>query len=174
MPDPQLTALRSDQWPADFARLSEGALPGLLGITVIEIQPGRAVLGLRLRPELLLPTGFVHAATVVALADTSTGYGCRASLPEHAGGFTTMELKANLLAPAVEADELQSEALLSHAGRTTQVWDATVTRTRDQRVIALFRCTQMLLQARPDARVPGRRGVDQPPMGRASGASPLR
>ena len=152
MTDPLLAALRPEEWPADFERLGQGALPGLLGVTVTEVRPGRAVLHLRLRTELLLPTGFVHAGTVVALADTSTGYGCRASLPEHAGGFTTMELKANLFAPAIEAEELQSDATLSHAGRRTQVWDATVTRIRDQRVIALFRCTQMLLQARPDAR----------------------
>lgn len=152
MTDPGLATLPQEQWPADFERITQGTLPGLLGITVAEIQPGRAVLRLKLRPELLLTTGYVHAGTVVTLADTSTGYGCRASLPEHAGGFTTMELKANLLAPAMADDELQSEATLSHAGRTTQVWDARVTRIRDERVIALFRCTQMLLQARPDAR----------------------
>lgn len=94
----------------------------------------------------------MHAGTVITLADTRTGYGYRASLPEHAGGFTTMELKANLFAPATAHDELQSEATLFHDGFTTQVWDATVTRIRDARVIALFRCTQMLLQTRPDAR----------------------
>ncbi|MGE5087915.1 MAG: PaaI family thioesterase, partial [Candidatus Levyibacteriota bacterium] len=32
-----------------------------------------------------------------------------------------------------------------HLGRTTQVWDATVTRKGDERPIALFRCTQMVL-----------------------------
>jgi uncharacterized protein (TIGR00369 family) len=152
MTDQLLDALPRDRWRADFEQLGLGTLAELLGISVAEVAPGRVVLILKLRPELLLKTGFVHAGTVVSLADTSAGYGCRASLPEHAGGFTTIELKANLLASATAEDELRSEARMVHAGRTTQVWDAEVTRTRDGRVIGLFRCTQMLLAERPEAR----------------------
>jgi 1,4-dihydroxy-2-naphthoyl-CoA hydrolase len=152
MTDELLDALPRDRWRADFEQLGLGTLAELLGISVVEVEPGRAILALKLRPELLLKTGFVHAGTVVSLADTSSGYGCRASLPEHASGFTTMELKANLLASATAADELRSEANLVHAGRTTQVWDVEVSRSRDDRVIGLFRCTQMLLATRPEAR----------------------
>jgi uncharacterized protein (TIGR00369 family) len=151
MTDQLLEELPRDRWRADFERLGVGTLAEHLGISVAEIEPGRAILTLKLRPELLLKTGFVHAGTVVSLADTSAGYGCRASLPEHAGGFTTMELKANLLASATAADELRSEATMVHSGRTTQVWDAAVTRACDGRVIGLFRCTQMLLAERPEA-----------------------
>jgi 1,4-dihydroxy-2-naphthoyl-CoA hydrolase len=152
MTDELLDALPRHRWRADFEQLGLGTLAELLGISVVEIEPGHAILALKLRPELLLKTGFVHAGTVVSLADTSSGYGCRASLPEHAGGFTTMELKANLLASATAADELRSEANLVHGGRTTQVWDVEVSRSRGGRVIGLFRCTQMLLAARPEAR----------------------
>lgn len=151
MTDQLLDALPRDRWRADFEQLGLGTLAELLGISVVEIGPGRAILTLKLRPELLLKTGLVHAGTVVSLADTSAGYGCRASLPEHAGGFTTVELKANLLASATAEDELRSEANMVHSGRTTQVWDAKVTRVRDVRIIALFRCTQMLLAERPEA-----------------------
>jgi uncharacterized protein (TIGR00369 family) len=153
MTDSRLAKLPREQWLEDFERLTRGTLPGLLGIAVDEIEPGRAVLVLQLRPELLLKTGYVHAGTVVALADTSAGYGCRASLPEHAGGFTTIEVKANLLASATVVDELRSEATLAHGGRTTQVWDARVTRNSDGRAIGLFRCTQLLLQTRPNTLV---------------------
>jgi uncharacterized protein (TIGR00369 family) len=151
MTDQLLEELPRDRWQADFEQLGVGTLAEHLGISVAEIEPGRAILTLKLRPELLLKTGFVHAGTVVALADTSAGYGCRASLPEHAGGFTTMELKANLLASATAVDDLRSEANIAHSGRTTQVWDVEVTRARDRRVIGLFRCTQMLLAERPEA-----------------------
>jgi len=151
MTDQVLEELPRDRWRADFERLGFGTLAELLGISVAEIEPGRAILTLKLRPELLLKTGFVHAGTVVSLADTSAGYGCRASLPEHAGGFTTIELKANLLASATAVDDLRSEANIVHSGRTTQVWDVEVTRARDRRVIGLFRCTQMLLAERPEA-----------------------
>jgi 1,4-dihydroxy-2-naphthoyl-CoA hydrolase len=150
MTDARLATLPQERWLADFEALSAGSLPGLLGVTVAEIAPGRAVLRLPLRPELLLTTGYIHAGTVVALADTSAGYGCRASLPEHAGGFTTIELKVNLLASAADGDELRSEATLVHGGQTTQVWDAHVTR-HDGRTVAVFRCTQLLLARRQDA-----------------------
>jgi uncharacterized protein (TIGR00369 family) len=151
MTDKLLEELPRERWRADFEQLGVGTLAEHLGISVAEIEPRRALLTLKLRPELLLKTGFVHAGTVVSLADTSAGYGCRASLPEHAGGFTTMELKANLVASATAEDELRSEAHMVHSGRTTQVWDVEVTRARDRRVIGLFRCTQMLLSARPEA-----------------------
>jgi 1,4-dihydroxy-2-naphthoyl-CoA hydrolase len=60
-----------------------------------------------------------------------------------ATGFTTIELKANFLATATEG-ALACEAVRTHGGRTTQVWDATVTHDGG-RTIALFRCTQLLL-----------------------------
>jgi 1,4-dihydroxy-2-naphthoyl-CoA hydrolase len=81
---------------------------------------------------------------VVALADTACGYGCVASLPEGATGFTTVELKTNFLATAREG-VLVCIATLRHGGRTTQVWDATVDGA--DRTIALFRCTQLVLYA---------------------------
>ena len=96
-----------------------------------------------MRQELLAPHEFLHAGTVVALADTSAGYGCLASLPEGANSFTTIELKANFLGTAREG-RISCEAILAHGGRTTQVWDATVTND-DGKTIALFRCTQLLL-----------------------------
>lgn len=142
---PRVDALPREQWCAFFEELSAGTLPELLGMSVAEVEPGRAVLLQQLRSELLLRNGYVHAGTVVALADTAAGYGCLASLPEHAVGFTTMELKTNLIATATAADDLRCEARLVHPGRTTQVWDAEVTRVRDGRALALFRCTQILL-----------------------------
>jgi len=35
--------------------------------------------------------------------------------------------------------------LTAHGGRTTQVWDATVARESDQKHIAFFRCTQLII-----------------------------
>ena len=55
---------------------------------------------LDIRPELLAPNGYLHAATVVGLADTASGYGCVANLPPDAKGFTTIELKCNYLGTA--------------------------------------------------------------------------
>ena len=98
---------------------------------------------LEIRAEMLAPNGYLHAATVIALADTASGYGCVASLPEGATGFTTIELKTNFLGTATEGT-LVCEAVRVHGGRTTQVWDATVTH-EGGKTVALFRCTQLLL-----------------------------
>jgi len=123
----------------------EGRLPGLFGVELLSIEPGAVETRLALKPEHLAPNDFLHAGTVITLADTSAGMGCLASLPEGAMGFTTVELKTNFLATAREG-VLRCNARLIHGGSRTQVWDATVGREDDERVIALFRCTQFLLR----------------------------
>ena len=133
------------QTPAEWNARSAGHLPGLVGLEVREIEHGRVASRLTVRPDLLAPNGYLHAATVVALADTSCGYGTIASLPEGAQGFTTIELKANFLR-TVREGAIACEATCVHDGRTTQVWDARVTEEATRRVVALFRCTQMLLR----------------------------
>lgn len=126
-----------------FEEIGRGHLPGLIGIEVSSIEDGRVAMRLPLREELLAPNGYLHAATVVALADSACGYGCIASLPEGATGFTTIELKTNFLGTAVDGT-LECESRRVHGGRTTQVWDATVTNEAGK-TLALFRCTQLLL-----------------------------
>jgi len=131
----------------DWQARGVGKLPGLLGIEIIEIRTGSVTARLPIRPELLAPNGYLHAATVIALADTACGYGCFAFLPEGAGGFTTIELKANFLGTARDG-AIRCIATLRHGGRTTQVWDAEVRNERTEKTIALFRCTQLLLGSR--------------------------
>ncbi|EYB67176.1 phenylacetic acid degradation-related protein [Deinococcus phoenicis] len=123
--------------------LGEGLLPGLIGIRFTHAGPGLLRSEFTVRPELLAPNGFLHAASVVALADTTCGYGTRMLLPEGANGFTTIELKSNHLSTAREGT-VTCEARAVHAGRTTQVWDAEV-RGPSGKVMALFRCTQAVL-----------------------------
>jgi uncharacterized protein (TIGR00369 family) len=132
-----------DQWRT----FGHGYLPGLVGIEFGDIVAGRVTSRLVVRQELMAPNGYLHAATVIALADTSSGYGTVASLPDGARGFTTVELKSNFLG-TVREGAIACEATLTHGGRTTQVWDARITDEATGRVIALFRCTQLLLYPR--------------------------
>ena len=124
-----------------------GRLPGLIGLEVLEAEEGRLATRLELRDELLAPNGYLHAATIVALADTSCGYGTYVGLPEGAQGFTTVELKSNFLGTR-RSGTIECEARLAHGGRTTQVWDATVVDAEDGKPLALFRCTQLILYPR--------------------------
>jgi uncharacterized protein (TIGR00369 family) len=125
-----------------FNRFGGGHLPGLIGMEIVAVTAEEVHSRLVLRPELMAPNGYLHAATVVALADTSCGYGCLRSLPEGAQGFTTIELKANFLGTARDG-AIECRAKPLHLGRTTQVWDAEVMSPAGR--IAVFRCTQMVL-----------------------------
>jgi uncharacterized protein (TIGR00369 family) len=119
-------------------------LPGLVGFEILEAAPGRLLAQMAVRRDLLAPNGYLHAASVIALADTASGYGTMFDLPNGANGFTTIELKTNFTGTARNGI-VACEATRAHKGRTTQVWDAIVTERANGRQIALFRCTQMIL-----------------------------
>ena len=130
-----------------FNARSKGHLPGLVGLEIVTISADGVQSRLAVRPEVMAPNGFLHAASVIALADTSCGYGCIALLPQGASGFTTIELKSNFVGTAREG-AIACRAWPVHLGRTTQVWDAEVTLEGRGTRIALFRCTQMVLWPR--------------------------
>lgn len=123
---------------------------GHMGVEVVEISAEAVRARLTLGGHHMAPNGFLHAGTVVTLADSCCGVGTMNNLPEGATGFTTIELKSNFLGTALEG-EIACVAERVHAGRTTQVWDAQVTAEGGPnagRTIALFRCTQMVLYPR--------------------------
>jgi 1,4-dihydroxy-2-naphthoyl-CoA hydrolase len=124
-----------------------GTLPGLIGLEIMEAHEGEISGRLDLRDELMAPNGYLHAATVVALADTSCGYGTFVNLPEGAESFTTIELKSNFVGTK-RGGAISCRAELIHGGGTTQVWDAKVFDEESGKPIALFRCTQMILYPR--------------------------
>jgi uncharacterized protein (TIGR00369 family) len=122
-------------------------LPGHLGMTFVTVEPTQVVATLSVRRALAAWNGFLHAGTVVSLADTCCGYGTVRSLPVGASGFTTIELKSNFLGTAREGTIVCTAQPL-HQGRTTQVWDAVVRREDGENPIAHFCCTQMILWPR--------------------------
>jgi len=121
-----------------------GRLPGHLGIVITSVGDGQVTAELPVQPHLLAPNGYLHAGSVVTLADTASGYGCIANLPEGANNFTTVELKSNHLGTARDGT-IVCTAKVEHQGRNTQVWDAVVKSKETGKTLALFRCTQMIL-----------------------------
>jgi len=114
---------------------SQGTLPGLIGIEFTGFQPGRVTSRLTLRPELLAPNGYLHAAVVIAIADTTCGYGPSPTCPKERrtsplsnsrATFWELPAKGRLpaLRPVCTTDETRGKAL------------------------ALFRCTQLILYPR--------------------------
>lgn len=124
-----------------------GKLPGHLGIIITHAADSEVRGELAVKEWHMAPNGFLHAGTIVTLADTCAGYGCIANLPPAATGFTTIELKSNHLGTAKDGTIVGS-AKPVHLGKTTQVWDTIVTHGDSGKTIALFRCTQMILYAK--------------------------
>ena len=125
--------------------VSKGKFPDLLGLEIVSIGPHRVSCQLRTREELLAPNGYLHAGVVVTLADTACGYGCIYSKPSQAKSFTTIELKSNFLATVKASALITCQARLVHGGKTTQVWDAEVKDAAKDKLMAMFRCTQLLI-----------------------------
>jgi len=133
---------------AMFTEWQDGCLPGEQGLEWSVVENGRAEGRFVATRRHFAPNGFMHAASVIALTDTACAYGSLASMPEGASGVTTIELKTNFLGTAKEGETIICRARLAHGGRMTQVWDAEAVNETTGKIIALFRCTQMILYPR--------------------------
>lgn len=127
-----------------FRHFGDGSLPGHLGLRITHVGEGCLRGEFTIAPHHFAPNGYLHAASVIALADTAAGYACFAHLPEGSTNFTTIELKCNFVGTAKEG-VIQCEAKAVHLGNATQLWDVEVRREGVEKPIALFRCTQMVL-----------------------------
>jgi 1,4-dihydroxy-2-naphthoyl-CoA hydrolase len=136
--------------PQGFNSIGARKLPGHLGIVITEVSASRVSGELPVVESVMAPNGYLHAGTIVTLADTVSGYGCIANLPADAAGFTTIELKSNHLGTTLDGT-IVAVATPLHRGRTTQVWDAVVTHKESGRALAVFRCTQMILYSKQKA-----------------------
>ncbi len=122
-------------------------VPGQLGC-VFDHAANDLVLGhIDVTENLIAGTGFLFAPAVIALADTCAAIGCGRNTPEGAS-FTTIELKSNFLSSARVGERVSCRCTPVHLGRQTHVWDAVVTNESSGRIMALFRCTPMVLSAR--------------------------
>lgn len=119
-----------------------GTFPGDLGIELTEIGDERVVGRMAVDRRHLHPMGYVHGGAWVAFADTVAAWGTLRHLPE-GRGFTTVELKINVIAAAGDGDLLAAVGEPLHVGSRTHVWQVRV--TRDERLAASFTCTQMVL-----------------------------
>ena len=139
-----MSALRQDISIEILNQRGKEYLPGYLGIEMLELKENSLSSHMPVKKLHFAPNDFLHAASVVALADTTCGYATVAHLPEGALSFTTVELKSNHLG-TVKEGRIACLATTQHLGRNTQVWDAVVTDETSGRKIALFRCTQIIL-----------------------------
>jgi len=130
--------------PKYFNDLSKNHFPGLVGITITSVSQNKMTAEMKIDKKLFAPNGFLHAGSIVTLADSIAGYSTIAHLPENGKSFTTIELKSNFMRAKREG-ALECESTPEHLGRTTQVWRVVVRDKETQKKIAIFSCTQMIL-----------------------------
>lgn len=147
MPDIPSFSDDRDQLIRDLVDRGRNYLPGTLDMEVVEIGDGTATLRCPLSEKHLALNGYLHAGSIISLADTAAGYGCVANRPQDAIGFTTLEIKSNHVSTLLEG-AMVARATMIHGGRTTQVWDVVVSDEATDRPIAYYRCTQMILYPR--------------------------
>ena len=128
--------------PALSAERLAGTFPGDLGIELTEITDEHVRGRMPVDRRHLHPMGYVHGGAWVAFADTVAAWGTLRHLPEDRG-FTTVELKINVITSAGPGDELTAIGEPLHVGSRTHVWQVRV--FKDQRLAASFTCTQMVL-----------------------------
>jgi len=128
----------------NFSTFGADCFPGFVGIEVVNVSENSAVARLEIKKSHFAPNGYIHAGSIITLADTIAGYACLYNLPESAVSFTTIELKSNFLG-SIKTGYIKAEATLQHPGKTTQVWDVIVKSEEYDKTIALFRCTQLIL-----------------------------
>ncbi|MEM7057167.1 MAG: PaaI family thioesterase [Pseudomonadota bacterium] len=130
----------------DWNARGSAYLPGHMALKFTEVGPMQVRAEVEIKKSHLSWNGFLHAGTVVTLADTCCGYGTVAALPEGSNGFTTVDLTSNFLG-SVQDGKVVCTAKPLHTGRSTQVWDATVSSAAGKKM-ANFRCTQLILWPR--------------------------
>jgi uncharacterized protein (TIGR00369 family) len=99
--------------------LQAPAMLDLLGIKLVEVQPGHVVFTATCEERFYNGTGVAHGGFAATLLDTALGCAINSAMP--AGRrFTTLELKVNLTRPITkEAGLLRCEAAVVHVGGRT-------------------------------------------------------
>ena len=138
---------RTPQQTAEYVRdrmLANDRATRWLGMQVAEIAPGRAVLTMTIRDEMLNGHDICHGGLITTLADSAFAFACNAyNELTVASGFTV-----DLLAPGRLGDVLTATCTeVSKAGRTG-VYDCEVRNQRGER-IAIFRGRSYTARGKP-------------------------
>lgn len=120
----------------------------LLGIEIEDYEAEHPAGHFTVTHSLIAGTGYLWAPVVIALADALCAFGVGRHRPDGSTGFTTVESKANFVSSAREDELVRGIATPLHLGGTTQVWDAAITNGTTGRLMASYRCTQLILYPR--------------------------
>jgi uncharacterized protein (TIGR00369 family) len=121
-----------------------------LGVTLVQVDPGRVELELAFDPRLTQQHGFMHAGIIATALDSACGYAAFSLMPAEAG-VLSVEYKINFIAPAA-AERFLLIGTVVKAGRTLSVCqgEAIGVRGAERPLIATMTCTVMTVLGRSD------------------------
>ena len=127
-------------------KLIDPLFPGLMGVRILEATPERVVAEMTVRPDLCTAGGIMHGGAYMAFADTLGALGTIVNLP--AGkNTTTTDSSTKFIAGAKMHTTVRGESVALHRGRTTMVWQTSITNA-DGKLCAVVTQTQLVLEGR--------------------------
>ncbi|BEP45051.1 PaaI family thioesterase [Variovorax sp. 375MFSha3.1] len=128
---------------AAMQKLLDTIFPGLMGVRLTELAPERVVALMEVRPDLCTAGGILHGGAYMAFADTLGAVGTIVNLPE-GKRTTTTDSSTKFIAGARVGTTVTGTSVALHRGRTTQVWQTSVTNA-DGKLCAVVTQTQLVL-----------------------------
>ncbi|UVH56714.1 PaaI family thioesterase [Variovorax paradoxus] len=129
---------------AAIQKLLDTIFPGLMGVRLTELAPDRVVAQMEVRQDLCTAGGILHGGAHMAFADTLGAVGTIANLPE-GKRTTTTDSSTKFIAGARLGTTVTGTCMALHRGRTTHVWQTSVTNA-DGKLCAVVTQTQLVLE----------------------------
>ena len=129
---------------AALQQLLQPLFPGLMGVTLMRVEPEVVVATLQVRPDLCTSGRILHGGAHMAFADTLGAVGTFVNLAQ-GKRTTTVESSTKFIAGAKEGSTVTGESIALHRGRTTMVWQTRIT-SDEGRLCALVTQTQLVLE----------------------------
>jgi acyl-CoA thioesterase len=107
-----------------------------LGIEIIEIKEGYSKLKMKVRNEMINGLGIVHGGIAFSLGDTAFAFACNS----RNNLSVALDTSINFLKPVHPGDELTAEAKEIHNGKSTGLYQITITNQR-KHTVAIFKGT---------------------------------
>ena len=127
-------------------RVFVGGIPQTLGMRLVSLTKKKVVAEMPVKKMHCNWNGRVNGGAIMSLADAAGAAGARMSMPpDHGGG--TLESKTNFFASGV-GPVIVATSIPLHIGRTTSVWQTTITNSGDGSRVAIVTQTQMCLPIR--------------------------
>lgn len=94
-----------------------------LGLRLLEAEPGRTLVGMRVTEDMRNHGGVCHGGFLSALADSAMGSAMATVLPE-GERHLSFDLKLSFMKPVQVGEEVRATGSVVHSGRRTGVCEA--------------------------------------------------